>query len=224
MAAVDKPDNLVEFLENSLARRPDRPLFGTKNAQGVYEWLTYRQFGRRVDELRAGLAGLGVGRGDAVGIIANNRTEWAIAAYATYGLGGRFVPMYESELPRIWEYIVADSAVKVLFVSKPEILQKVSDFLAEKTNLAHLICEAGGKQRRAGGEGPSSSGEGHPTGARRDRRLIYTSGTTEPRPSVTETARATMAGSACIPSHGGRREPSIFRGPTPTDRWRSSTP
>ena len=185
MAAVDKPDNLVEFLENSLARRPDRPLFGTKNAQGVYEWLTYRQFGRRVDELRAGLAGLGVGRGDAVGIIANNRTEWAIAAYATYGLGGRFVPMYESELPRIWEYIVADSAVKVLFVSKPEILQKVSDFPQKIPNLAHLVLVEGT------GTGSMSAleetGRLHPVkaihpGPDEIAGLIYTSGTTgEPK-------------------------------------------
>ena len=185
MAAVDRPDNLVEFLENSLARRPDRPLFGTKNEQGVYEWLTYRQFGRRVDELRAGLAGLGVGRGDAVGIIANNRTEWAIAAYATYGLGGRFVPMYESELPRIWEYIVADSAVKVLFVSKPEILQKVSDFPQKIPNLAHLVLVEG--------TGPGSmaaleeTGRLHPVkaihpGPDEIAGLIYTSGTTgEPK-------------------------------------------
>lgn len=185
MAAVDRPDNLVEFLENSLARRPDRPLFGTKNGQGVYEWLTYRQFGRRVDELRAGLAGLGVGRGDAVGIIANNRTEWAIAAYATYGLGGRFVPMYESELPRIWEYIVADSAIKVLFVSKPEILQKVSDFPQKIPNLAHLVLVEGT------GTGSMSAleetGRLHPVkaihpGPDEIAGLIYTSGTTgEPK-------------------------------------------
>lgn len=101
-----EPDNLVEFLEKSVAMHPDRPLFGTKNTRGDYEWMTYREISRRVDDLRAGLAGLGIGRGDAVGIIANNRTEWAIAAYATYGLGGRFVPMYESELPRIWRYIL----------------------------------------------------------------------------------------------------------------------
>ncbi len=185
MGSLDKPDNLVEFLENSVARRPDRPLFGTKNARGVYEWLTYGQIGRRVDDLRAGLAGLGVGRGDAVGIIANNRSEWAIAAYATYGLGGRFVPMYESELPRIWEYIVADSAVKVLFVSKPEILEKVKDFPQKIPRLAHLVLIEG--------EGPGSmtaleeAGRVRPVKAIRPdsgeiASLIYTSGTTgEPK-------------------------------------------
>ena len=75
MEQKEQPDNLVEFLENSVARYPDRPLFGTKTLGGAYEWATYREIGRRVDDLRGGLAGLGVGRGEAVGIIANNRTE-----------------------------------------------------------------------------------------------------------------------------------------------------
>ncbi|HQI01706.1 MAG TPA: AMP-binding protein, partial [Deltaproteobacteria bacterium] len=85
MYQLDKPDNLVEFLEGSVAKYPDSPFLGTKNAQGQYEWITYRTFGWRVDNLRAGLVQLGVKRGDAVGIIANNRTEWAIRAFAAYG-------------------------------------------------------------------------------------------------------------------------------------------
>ena len=99
---LDKPDNLVDFLENSVKKYPDNPIFGTKNASGKYEWVTYREVGERVDNLRAGLKSIGVGRGDAVGIIANNRTEWAIGAFASYGLGARWVPMYEAELPQIW--------------------------------------------------------------------------------------------------------------------------
>jgi long-chain acyl-CoA synthetase len=206
METLDKPDNLVEFLENSVARHPDRPMFGTKNPQGVYEWLTYRQIGRRVDDLRSALAGLGVGRGDAVGIIANNRTEWAIAAYATYGLGSRFVPMYESELPRIWEYIVTDSAVKVLFVSKPEILEKVRDFPGKIPTLAHLVLVEG--------EGPGSlaaleaSGRERPITAIHPASdeiavLIYTSGTTgEPKGVLLSHGNCTsnsMAGVSMFP-------------------------
>ena len=30
MEQKEEPDNLVEFLENSVAKYPDRPLFGTK--------------------------------------------------------------------------------------------------------------------------------------------------------------------------------------------------
>jgi long-chain acyl-CoA synthetase len=85
----DRPDNLVDLIEESVKAYGERPVFGTKNAQGDYEWITYGELGERIDNLRGGLAQAGAGqRGDAVGIIANNRTEWAIAAFATYGLGG----------------------------------------------------------------------------------------------------------------------------------------
>jgi long-chain acyl-CoA synthetase len=124
---LDKPDNLVDFLEETLKKYPDSNMIGTKNAAGEYVWITYGEFGRRVDNLRAGLAKLGVKRGDCVGIIANNRTEWVICAYAAFGLGARWVPMYEAELTSVWKYIVADSGLKVLFCSKPQILEKVKE-------------------------------------------------------------------------------------------------
>ena len=180
-----EPSNLVEFLENSVARYPARPLFGTKDATGAYQWATYGQIGRRVDDLRGGLAGLGVGRGDAVGIIANNRTEWAIAAYATYGLGARFVPMYESELPKVWQYIVADSALKVLFVSKPEILEKVRELSGEIPTLEKLILIEGcgaGSMTALEAEGRAKPVPSLHPGADEIAVLIYTSGTTgEPK-------------------------------------------
>ena len=180
-----EPDNLVEFLENSVSRYPSRPLFGTKDASGVYQWATYGQIGRRVDDLRGGLAGLGIGPGDAVGIIANNRTEWAIAAYATYGLGGRFVPMYESELPRVWQYIVTDSALKVLFVSKPEILENVREFLEKIPTLNKLVLIEGsgaGSMEALEAEGRAKPVQSTHPGADEIASLIYTSGTTgEPK-------------------------------------------
>jgi len=213
---LDKPDNLIGFLENSVAKFPERPMFGTKNARGVYEWATYRQISRRIDDLRAGLAGLGVGRGDAVGIIANNRTEWAVAAYATFGLGARFVPMYEAELPRIWRYIVADSAMKVLFVSKPEILEKVKDFPGQIPTLQSLVLIEG--------EGPGSlagleaEGRRNPVamirpGADEIACLIYTSGTTgEPKGvllSHRNCASNSMAGVAMYPELTGQGDVSL---------------
>ena|GEM_PF-2104408 len=104
-----------------------------------------------MDNLRGGLAGLNVGNGDAVGIIANNRVEWAVAAFASYGLGARFVPMYEAELIHVWEYIIRDSSIKVLFVSKPEIYEKVKGLEADIPTLEKiLLIEGDGEGTMAG--------------------------------------------------------------------------
>jgi len=92
MHVFEKPDNLVELIENSLEKYPDNLMFGTKNKEGEYEWITYREVGERIDSLRGGLRQAGIKKDDAVGIIANNRVEWAITAYATFGLGGRHIP------------------------------------------------------------------------------------------------------------------------------------
>ncbi len=74
----DAPDNLVAIFENSEAKFGENPLIGEKDAAGVYQWTTYREISKRVDNLRSGLAAEGVKRGDKVGIIANNRKEWLV--------------------------------------------------------------------------------------------------------------------------------------------------
>lgn len=179
--SLDKPDNLVEMFEESVAKFGDKEWMGTKNGDKVYEWVTYRQVARRVENLRAGLASLGVGEGDAVGIIDNNSVAWATACFATYGLCARYVPMYKVELPKIWKYIVEDSGVKVLFVSGDEIYDKVKGWPGEVKGLKNVI--------RIEGTGPGTmadlekTGEAAPVRARYPQAddvagLIYTSGTT----------------------------------------------
>ncbi|HON39335.1 MAG: AMP-dependent synthetase/ligase [Desulfomonilia bacterium] len=181
MYQYEKPDNLVDFLEGSVSKYPDNPMLGTKNSSGEYEWITYREFGRRVDNARAGLAQLGVKRGDTVGLIANNRTEWAICAFATFGLGAKWVPMYEAELTQIWKYIISDSGIKVLFVSKPAIYEKVKGFPEEIKTLERMILlEGSGEGTLAwledlGSRNPIPSIKPDPQDV---ASLIYTSGTT----------------------------------------------
>ena len=123
---IEKPDNLVELFESSTEKFANNRLFGTKNKQsGIFDWITYGDVLKRVDNFRGGLAHHNIQKGDAVGIISSNRVEWAVAAFASYGLGARFVPMYESENYRTWEYIIKDSNVRFLLVSTPAIYEQI---------------------------------------------------------------------------------------------------
>ena len=58
---LDKPDNLIDWWKESVDKYADRRLVGTKNKEGVYEWVTRKEVNIRIDNLRAGLAELGVG-------------------------------------------------------------------------------------------------------------------------------------------------------------------
>ncbi len=178
----EKPDNLVAMWERSLQRYGDREWLGTKNAAGDgYDWITYREGGEHVDALRGGLASLGVGEGDTVAIIAGNRNEWAYCCYATYGLGARFVPMYEQELVQIWKYIIADSGAKVVVVSTPEIHEQIRDWTGEIEALEHVILIDGSGEgtlahlEQVGRDAPVAAIHPDPTDI---AGLIYTSGTT----------------------------------------------
>jgi long-subunit acyl-CoA synthetase (AMP-forming) len=59
-AWYEYPTNLVDMFEDSVKKFSDRPLVGMKNSQGEYEYKTYGQMAARVDNLRGGLAKLGV--------------------------------------------------------------------------------------------------------------------------------------------------------------------
>ncbi|MHA1561690.1 MAG: AMP-dependent synthetase/ligase [Promethearchaeota archaeon] len=177
----DDPNNWVKMLEESVKRFPDRPYIGEKDGNGVFQFITYKEFANRVDNLRAGLAKIGVVKGDSVGIIAGNRKEWTLGAFATFGLIAHWVPMYEKELMDTWKYIVTDAKIKVLFVSNNEIYNKVKHFTNEISTLEKMyVIESDGDNSMASLE---KIGEGSPIQSKEPHyndiaSIIYTSGTT----------------------------------------------
>lgn len=130
-------DNLVDMFEKSTKKHASRPLFGVKKS-GVYEWITYGEIAKKVEEFRSGLAALGVTEGDRVAIISDNSPEWAVAAYATYGLGAQFVPMYEAQLAQDWEFILRDCGAKALIVANSTIAESCRPMLAGNDGIETL--------------------------------------------------------------------------------------
>ncbi len=133
-----KFQTLVDIYNDAVKTFPDNPLFGTKKG-GQWVWSTYLEFARSTDSFRAALAGLGLKKGDRVAIVANNRPEWAIAAYACFGLGVAYVPMYEAQLAKDWDFIVRDCEAKVLIVATDGIAEKTRPFLESIPTLQYIV-------------------------------------------------------------------------------------
>ena len=183
---IEKPDNLVELFESSTEKFANNRLFGTKNKQsGIFDWITYSDVRKRVDNFRGGLAHHNIQKGDAVGIISSNRVEWAVAAFASYGLGARFVPMYESENYRTWEYIIKDSNVRFLLVSTPAIYEQIKQLKDKIPALENIyIIDTTGEQSMNHLEsiGETKIVTSHIPASSDIAAIIYTSGTTsEPK-------------------------------------------
>lgn len=175
------PKNLVDMFEDTVKRFPDRPSVGAKEPDGNYKYTKYRELGSRADNLRGGLAHLGVKKGDSVGLIIDNSVEWPIVAFATYGCGARLVPMYEKELEKVWKYIITDSGVKVLFVVNSVVYDKLKNLIDEIEILEKIVIIQGeGENSMAVLE---STGRENPVQSIKPSwndiaSLIYTSGTT----------------------------------------------
>lgn len=130
--------NLVQLFVQSVADFADNQAFATKQ-EGSWEWVNYRDVGKLVDQARGGLAALGVTRGDRVAIVSNNRIEWVVMAFATYGLGASFVPMYESQQPEEWGFIIRDCGAKVAVGATRDIHAKLSDVTSDCPELQHVL-------------------------------------------------------------------------------------
>lgn len=131
--------NLVEMQEDSCHIFRDNEIYGTKNQEGHYKWITYWQFKNLIDHCRGGLASLGVGYGDKVGIISHNCMEWAVACYATMGLGAQFVSMYENQTFEDWQYIINDADLKIILVANEKISEQIRPLLDTCEQLKKII-------------------------------------------------------------------------------------
>jgi long-chain acyl-CoA synthetase len=177
-----KFETLVDIFNESTKRFPQNPLFGEKQ-DGAWHWMSYGTFREKVDNLRAGMVGLGVGVGDRVAVIANNRTEWAVGAYATYTLGAAYVPMYEAQHDKEWAYILKDCGAEICFAANDKVARRVEGLRAEVATLKHVVSFAGGDSEpntyasllRRGAETPAPM---HVPTKNDLAGLIYTSGTT----------------------------------------------
>ncbi len=190
-------ETLVDIFKHATTKFPERELFGTKK-NGRWKWTKYAEFKTMVDQLRGGLASLegktgegatgGVKKGDAIAIIADNRVEWAVTAYAAFGLGAALVPMYEAQLDKEWHFIVEDCAAKVLVVANKGILEKTKKFLGDIRTLEHIIVldsleEASLSDKIHSYEGLLKKGIASPVDMSEPKSsdtacFIYTSGTT----------------------------------------------
>lgn len=180
--ATPKFENLVEMFERSIKLYGPRDLFGTKKG-GQWTWTRYEEFGRQVDGFRGGLASLGIKRGDCVAIVSNNRVEWAVAAFACYGLGAALVPMYEAQLPKEWAFIVKDCDAVAMIAATDEILKKAEEIKESAPTLKHVIGLALPKSDPRSYEALVEAGVKSPVEAIKPEPkdtaiLIYTSGTT----------------------------------------------
>lgn len=93
---------------------------------GRWHSLTWSDALAQVREIALGLVSMGLGRGDRIAIISNNRVEWHLVDWANICIGALTVPIYASSTASQTLHIIGDSEPAVLFVDSSMRLKKLN--------------------------------------------------------------------------------------------------
>jgi long-chain acyl-CoA synthetase len=184
-------DSLPRLFFTQAGQRGDAPFLWQKR-DGAWRPLSWRAAAEQIGAVAAGLAGLGVGPGDRVALIAENRPEWLIADLAIMTLGAISVPTFTTNTMADHRHILTHSGARAAIVSGGAVARRVLQAAAEAPELSSIVAmdpvdpEAGAPQRihdwdavRAAGGAARPDPEGWLGRLRREDTccFIYTSGT-----------------------------------------------
>ena len=174
--------------------RRDRAML-VQDATGTWQPISSSQIYQRVRAVALALRSWGIGPGDRVALLSENRWEWAIADFACLAIGAVDVPIYPNLLSDQILPLLADSGSRAIFVSTRAQFDKIAPHRS-RTNLEHIVVmddefipgAVNFSSLLSGADAPAHSRDAAFDHAARQVRpsdlatLIYTSGTTgEPK-------------------------------------------
>ena len=178
-----------EAFQATAAAHPDRTAIRTRHDEFSCTWGEYAE---RVSELAAGLASMGVSRGDTVALMLSNRPEFHLADAGVMHLGGAPFSIYNTYTQEQIEHLLSDAGSRVVITEQGhlETILAVADALDSVEHVVVVDSEARGdaislEDLAARGD-PEFDFEAAWRAVEPDDvlTLIYTSGTTGPPKGV----------------------------------------
>src|SRR5215472_17779641 len=105
-------------------RLGDKPFLWAKQA-GRYQAIGWAAAARDVRRLALGLRSLGIGRGERIGLVSENRPEWVLADLAIMSAGAITVPAYVTHTIDDHRHVLSNSGARAVIVSKPPLSARV---------------------------------------------------------------------------------------------------
>ena len=105
--------------------RGDRAVLMGQSSVSEWQPISSVELYGRVRSLADVFRNWGMGKGDRVALLSENRWEWAVTDFAVLAIGGVDVPLYPTLTPEQIAYMLKDSGAKVAVVSTAEQYEKV---------------------------------------------------------------------------------------------------
>ena len=106
---------------------------------GKWVGISTQEYINKANMMSEALLKLGIQRGDMIGMISNNRTEWNIVDIAISQIGAINVPIYPTISEQDYKYIFNNAGIKYCFISSKEILTKATNIKHEVPSLIDIF-------------------------------------------------------------------------------------
>jgi long-chain acyl-CoA synthetase len=224
MSTSDRPVTLCEAFQRTAAVDPDAVALRTV---GDTQTLTWREYADQVRQVAAGLAALGVKRGDTVALMMANRIEFYPLDVGAQHLGAIAFSVYNTLAAEQLGYVFDNAGPKVVMCES----QYVDRIRASGASIDHIVCVDGSPDGTmpieelltAGAEDFDFESAWRAVRAEDIVTLIYTSGTTG-NPKGVEMTHANLlfesfAVSSVLDVQFGDRITSFLPSAHIADRW-----
>src|SRR5437899_7223046 len=124
--------------------RGDRAVMMAQDAASSWSPISSVELYGRVRALVDVLRGWGLGKGDRVALLSENRWEWPVVDFAVMAMGGVDVPLYPTLTPEQIGYMLRDSGARVAIVSSGEQYEKLKA-AGELPELEHVVVMDSGE-------------------------------------------------------------------------------
>jgi long-chain acyl-CoA synthetase len=136
--AIIERDTLPRYFWRKVGERGDKVALREKDL-GIWNSITWRQYGANAKHAGLGLAALGVKRGEVVSIISEGNPEWLYADLGTQGIGGVTNGIYTTDSAKQVEYILNDSKTVVYVAENDEQLDKILEVRERCPTLRKIV-------------------------------------------------------------------------------------
>src|ERR1700759_239538 len=106
---------------------------------GLWRLFTWIDYQARVHDFALGMIELGLGRGDVIGIIGDNRPDWVAAEIATHAIGGLSLGLYRDVLDEEAAYLLNYGEAKLVFAEDEEQVDKLLSLADRAPQLTHIV-------------------------------------------------------------------------------------
>jgi long-chain acyl-CoA synthetase len=133
LSATERPVTMCETFQRTAAIDPDAIALRTP---GGTQTLTWREYAEQVRKVAAGLAGLGVRRGDTVSLMMSNRIEFYPLEVGAQHVGATSFSVYNTLPTEQLTYLFDNAGTKVVICEA----QYVDRIRASGAPIEHIVC------------------------------------------------------------------------------------